>query len=86
MSLSGSGYESRRSQVRVLQSVPVTPLIVVCAKLRLTIHCPGTKTSIGRGLELLPEDGCLRDRASQWRNWLRDFEEEDKTFRKETDY
>ena len=36
-----------------------------CAMLHSTIHFPSTKIGIGRGLELLPEDGCLRgERAS----------------------
>jgi hypothetical protein len=36
-----------------------------CAKLHPTIHCPSTEISLGRGLELLLEDGCLRgERAS----------------------
>jgi hypothetical protein len=30
------------------------------AKLHPTIHCPSTEISLGRGLELLLEDGCLR--------------------------
>jgi len=84
---------NRRSQVRVLQSAPVTPPIEVCAKPHPTIHCPGMKIGIGRGLELLFEDGCLRNGVSQWRNRLREIEGsaascffengEDKTFRKE---
>src|SRR5215212_4849488 len=45
-----------------------------CAKLHPTIHCPSTKISLGRGLELLPEDGCLRDGVSQWRNRLLEME------------
>jgi hypothetical protein len=35
------------------------------AKPHPTLHCPSTKIGIGRGVELLLEDGCLRgERAS----------------------
>jgi hypothetical protein len=42
--------------------------------LHSTIHFPSTKIGIGRGLELLPEDGCLREKRARWRNRLLEME------------
>ena len=86
---------SRRHRESVDLRMWSSPPIEVCVKPHPTIHCPSTKIGIGRGLELLPGDGCLKGGASQWRNRLREIEgsvtgcffeeEEDETFRQETD-
>ena len=43
----------------------VSPPIEICAEPSPTLHCSSKKIGVGRGLELLSEDGCLREeRAS----------------------
>src|SRR5919112_3267369 len=57
-----------------LRSPGVGKAMEDCTKPHPTIHWASTKKGIGRGLELLSEDGRLRGGASQWRNRLRETE------------
>jgi hypothetical protein len=64
------GTEYTRSRLVQLLTKPFHH----CTKPHPTIHWASTKKGIGRGLELLSEDGRLRGGASQWRNRLRETE------------
>jgi hypothetical protein len=74
----GVGLAASREEVDDINSLRTSqthsPPIEVCTKPHPTIHCPNTERGIGSGLKLLPEDGRLRDGASQWRNRQRETE------------
>ena len=84
----------RRSRIRVLASAS-GPLYRSLREAAPDNTLSQYENTIGRGLEVLPEDGCLWDGGSQRRNRLREiedlaagyfFEEEaDETFGQATD-